>query len=55
MIPRSFGRWVAAALLFAVGTAALPAQEIPAPASHFGFETGTDGKLADWNELILHS
>jgi hypothetical protein len=30
---------------------ALSAQHIPQPSEHFGFEIGTDRKLADWNQL----
>ncbi len=30
----------------------LQAQSIPTPQSHFGFELGTDGKLASWKSII---
>ena len=30
----------------------LPAQNIPTPATHFGFELGTDGKLASWKSIV---
>jgi Zinc carboxypeptidase len=35
----------------AVLATATAAQQIPSPASHFGFEPGTDRKLANWTEL----
>jgi len=35
-------------------TAPLSAQELPSPEEHFGFEMGTDGRLADWDELAAY-
>src|SRR5690606_3224899 len=47
----------AAALAGLALAAALPgtrlaAQNVPTPASHFGYELGTDRKLANWTELL---
>lgn len=42
---------VATALLCAPAVAA---QDVPTPASHFGFEIGTDRQLADWTELSAY-
>jgi zinc carboxypeptidase len=32
----------------------LAAQQVPTPASYFGFEPGTDRKLADWTQLTAY-
>jgi hypothetical protein len=45
--------YLAAALLTSSSFAA-PAKHITSPAAAFGFEPGTDRKLADWNELVAY-
>ncbi|MGH7462419.1 MAG: M14 family metallopeptidase, partial [Longimicrobiales bacterium] len=40
-------------LALALATSAVSAQ-VPAPASHFGFEIGADRKLADWPQLTSY-
>ena len=42
---------VALIMVSAAGTEAF-AQQVPTPASHFGFEIGTDRRLADWDQLV---
>ena len=55
-----FRSWVAVTLLAAAPsmaaaqTAPAPESAVPTPASHFGFEPGTDRKLADWDELTAY-
>jgi hypothetical protein len=39
-------------LLFLLLALPLRGQGVPTPASHFGFEPGTDRKLANWTELL---
>src|SRR5688572_30743097 len=43
-------RWSAVMVLIASGAGA----QVPAPASHFGFEIGADRKLADWKQLTAY-
>jgi hypothetical protein len=33
---------------------AICSQDIPIPASHFGFELGADGRLASWDQLVTY-
>lgn len=42
---------IRSALLLAVLTAPAAAQSVPTPVSHFGFEIGTDRRLATWQQL----
>ena len=44
----------AAALLFSAMVAPAAAQQVPTPASHFGFELGTDRRIADWDQLVAY-
>ncbi len=39
-------------LLLALAALPLRGQNVPTPASHFGFEPGTHRKLANWTELL---
>ena len=41
-------------LLVACSAVSAAAQQIPTPASHFGFEPGADRKLADWTQLTSY-
>ncbi len=43
-----------AAILLLAGTAYARAKHITSPAEAFGFEPGTDKKLADWNQLVAY-
>ena len=43
---------LAALLLLCAMPTAAAAQQVPSPASHFGFEPGADRKLADWTQLV---
>ena len=53
MIARPANRHVLSTLLLlCIAPAMAGAQQIPSPASHFGFEPGTDRKLADWTQLV---
>jgi hypothetical protein len=47
-------RWIlcVAAVLLANSAFAAPAKHITSPAEAFGFEPGTDRKLADWTQLV---
>ncbi|HSJ31791.1 MAG TPA: M14 metallopeptidase family protein [Longimicrobiales bacterium] len=49
-------RGLAAAALLCIVVAVAPAtaQQVPTPASHFGFEPGTDRRLADWDQLLAY-
>jgi Zinc carboxypeptidase len=47
MVTRLISGFVAAVTL----ATAAAAQEVPSPATHFGFEPGSDRKLANWTEL----
>jgi hypothetical protein len=49
-------RRLAGATLLCLAIAAAPAsaQQVPDPASHFGFELGTDRKIADWDQLVAY-
>lgn len=42
------------AFLSFVAAASLAAQDVPAPAEHFGFEPGADRKLANWTQLTAY-
>jgi hypothetical protein len=44
-------RSIIALAIIAVGPTYVTAQQIPQPADYFGFEIGTDRKLADWVQL----
>jgi Zinc carboxypeptidase len=47
--------FVLAAAVFLTGTSfAAPAKHITSPAEAFGFEPGTDRKLADWTQLVAY-
>jgi hypothetical protein len=46
-------RFSAAVLGLAAATAPVAGQ-VPSPASHFGFEIGTDRRLADWDQLVAY-
>ena len=41
-------------LLLCGAPAPMHGQEIPSPASHFGFEPGADRKLAEWTQLVAY-
>jgi hypothetical protein len=45
---------VVALITLAATGARAHAQQVPTPASHFGFEIGADRKLADWDELVAY-
>jgi hypothetical protein len=48
-------RLAGAALLgLAAAAASAAAQQVPDPASHFGFEIGTDRRIADWDQLVAY-
>lgn len=48
-------RGLAAAALLCIAMAAPAAgQQVPTPASHFGFEPGTDRHIADWDQLVAY-
>jgi hypothetical protein len=44
----------AALLILAANATPLVAQQVPDPASHFGFEPGADRSLADWDQLVAY-
>ncbi|MBT8487323.1 MAG: hypothetical protein KJO65_00720 [Gemmatimonadetes bacterium] len=48
------GRITAAVVAALALVAPAAGQEIPAPAEHFGFEIGTDRRLADWSDLTSY-
>lgn len=45
---------IVAGLIAMAGSANLAAQAVPAPVEHFGFELGTDRKLANWAQLTAY-
>ena len=47
-------RVLPAILAVAVASTSAAAQGVPTPRQHFGFEIGTDRKLADWNQLTAY-
>ncbi|MBR9989721.1 MAG: hypothetical protein KFH98_08205 [Gemmatimonadetes bacterium] len=49
-------RRYAAAAFLCLAVAAVPAtaQQVPTPASHFGFDIGTDRMIADWDQLLAY-
>ena len=47
-------RYMTVLLLVACSAVSSAAQQIPTPASHFGFEPGADRKLADWTQLTSY-
>ena len=47
-------RTAIACALASVVASPLAARQVPAPAQHFGFEIGTDRKLADWTSLTAY-
>lgn len=38
----------------AASAAPAAAQDVPTPSSHFGFDLGTDRRLADWDQLVAY-
>ncbi len=47
-------RVLSAFVAVAVASTSTAAQTVPTPRQHFGFEIGTDRKLADWNQLTAY-
>lgn len=52
ILPACAGQAVTAPAQTAPGVRVAPAQPVPTPASHLGFEIGQDRKLADWDQLV---